>query len=194
MFCGKCGKKIKDGNTFCTGCGQKTDNERSKETLSSEHLTSIKELIDSVFALGDNLDPILKANGYDMPFKQIVQYELARYCAYLCSLNGVVGESEADFITTYLDLNVNPAAVRQLANSLDINDHSFTTSEPLSFQIVGSIEKKLERGSTGRSALVTVYDIVGKAILNYNETNEINIATKESHILYIRFLEKLLSD
>jgi len=23
MFCGKCGKKVKDGNTFCTGCGEK---------------------------------------------------------------------------------------------------------------------------------------------------------------------------
>ena len=31
MFCSKCGKEIKEGNTFCTYCGQKVEENIKKE-------------------------------------------------------------------------------------------------------------------------------------------------------------------
>ena len=27
MFCGKCGKRIREGNLFCTSCGERVDDE-----------------------------------------------------------------------------------------------------------------------------------------------------------------------
>ena len=45
MFCSKCGKEIKEGNTFCTYCGQKIEENNQKEKNSSKNKKIIISII-----------------------------------------------------------------------------------------------------------------------------------------------------
>lgn len=46
MFCGKCGTKIKEGDSFCTNCGAKVDTENSKISDTAKIVEENQTLVD----------------------------------------------------------------------------------------------------------------------------------------------------
>jgi len=189
MFCGKCGKEIKSGNTFCTDCG-----ERSVKTITIvddftiESEKQLRELIEAALSIGDILDPLLVNHGYKTPdeynLKELIKVSLIKYSLYLCSLSREKEEEKGKLIQSYFDYDLGDGRLFFPAlNLIDFIDEDFATTIPPTLKLMVEIDNKVN--SEGRIIYIDTFILLGKAIVHLDNSPEIT----KGFVDYIKMLK-----
>lgn len=190
MFCGKCGKEIKEGNSFCTGCGEQavieinesanfnTENEDSLlEQLIQETdklLLSLGNIIDKSFPPKDNNSSI-----------EGMKFGLFNFCLYLCELDNKVSYEEAWILNHLFNYNTNATKYTEVIVEL-IDNESFRSDVPVYLSVLQAIgtNNNTDRLCIG---LIEVYKTYGKLFLDLNSASDNKI---RDYTAYISMLEQ----
>ena len=144
MFCGKCGKEIRVGNQYCTGCGERADSEEEihkndeNDLLLLRHTkTKLKEFL----ALGDIWDKTLSISAkIEAPTSEAMKYQLMSFCLYLLASSNEVSEADARFMQILFDYPCNKSSLSVLINRTETKGFPYKPAIPPVFMLVLSLD------------------------------------------------------
>lgn len=127
MFCSKCGKKLREGDLFCSNCGNPIFKENDSVTVSKPDIDE-KNITFSIgkysISFTDNQNTEILARSV---IENNIDFSYIYFCSYCTFSVDSIEEMYEDAITEFkriLDLNINKA-VKFLLN-LDIDSYDYT--------------------------------------------------------------------
>lgn len=127
MFCSKCGKKLREGDLFCSNCGNPIFKENDSVTVSKPDIDE-KNITFSIgkysISFTDNQNTEILARSV---IENNIDFSYIYFCGYCTFSVDSIEEMYEDAITEFkriLDLNINKA-VKFLLN-LDIDSYDYT--------------------------------------------------------------------
>jgi len=189
MFCGKCGRKVAEGNTFCTGCGERVHDasSNSRDDAFENASLKVKGLIESLFVIGDLdfVNDVLKNYDFDMTGRKLINLELLKYCIYLCSAD-CISDRVVKFINYQLGSNDNILVFKHIHDKIFSDVDTFLLLIPFSLRITTEVDKLTK--SDYRDSHVDVYRCLGKLLLHFLGNNN-----TDKYDAYINMLENFTS-
>jgi len=156
----------------------------------------LKNVIEGVLGIGDIIDRAgIGASNYgDLTTRDLMRYELMQFLGYLGLSDGKISWEEAQFISDYLDFNLNPRDFQKYVMENGWYSTDFEQQVPVSLKLF--VAADLAMGDVaenkGSELLCSLYETIGREYIAIDD--EINESELNDFLAYTAMLREYVRE
>ena len=202
MYCGKCGTNIKVGNSFCTSCGERADENRPVDMKTFNNaLGSLEDLLNKIYSIGDTMTEKLSAAfEQNLDIRGTLKLEMQSYIFYLGYVEGKVYDLQAKMANRCFDYAMTPSRYTEhikKANPTLGFSHDYPTKKPITYDIFVIFHKVYKSSDLklkdSWGLVINTYKELGTLFLlcSLSESESVAKRTQNAHEDYLSMLRGL---